>query len=315
MNTKGYVKSLFKDYEETDELRDFMEELRTNLDDRIASMVRKGMGEAEAFEKASGELGDISALADEISLQKRREVFEERYMDVRRYMKAPRVAAYVLFGLSFLFGILLALIVYFAVNNGGGLSPELLGPDGARYDLPGVFAMLMTFVTAAIGGYTWLGLTQETASRYPMKKKRALLYALGAFLIVFAVFLFPMVYFAAGTRDGMAGAISSLLPFVLTGSALLAFLILTEKERRKPWALVHYAEELKKSRKLWQDPAAAARFGLFSGAIWIFAFGLFFLLGFTAGFKFSWMTFVFALAVQLLVQALLCKRPAGSEKN
>ncbi|MDR3172063.1 MAG: hypothetical protein LBU17_10625 [Treponema sp.] len=39
MNTKDYVKSLFKDYEETEALRDFMEELQTNLDDRIASMV------------------------------------------------------------------------------------------------------------------------------------------------------------------------------------------------------------------------------------------------------------------------------------
>jgi hypothetical protein len=140
-----------------------------------------------------------------------------------------------------------------------------------------------------------------------MKKKRAALYTIAAALIAFGLLLFPLVYFGAGKRDGMIGALGTLIPFVLSGIGLLAFLILTEKDRRKPWAVTYYAEEVKKAQEMFSDPATATHFGLLSGAIWILAFGLFVLLGFTVSFKFSWLVFVFAIAAQLLVQAFMCK--------
>jgi MFS family permease len=309
MNTKEYVKSLFKDYEETADLRDFMEELEANLDSRIASLIKKGAGEAEAFDKASNELGDISALADEISLKKRQEVFEEQYLDIRRYMKGPRVASYVAAGIVFLFGVLTAFIVYFGVHAGEEAAIAPGGPGGMRgVDLAGVFGSFLPFFTAAAAAFTYLGLTQETASLNPMKKKRAALYSLGAALIAFGAALFPLVFFGAGDKEGPVSAVATLLPFVLPGAGLLAFLILTEKDRRKSWAIAHYTEEVKRYGEIWQNPAQALRFGLFSGAIWIFAFGVFFLLGFTIGFMFSWLAFVFAIAFQLLVQGIMSKK-------
>ncbi|MFP3090430.1 hypothetical protein LQZ21_08910 [Treponema sp. TIM-1] len=42
-------------------------------------------------------------------------------------------------------------------------------------------------------------------------------------------------------------------------------------------------------------------------AIWIFAAGLFILLGFIIGFKFSWLVFIFAVAVQLAAQSMMTK--------
>jgi hypothetical protein len=307
MNTKEYVKSLFKDYEETADLRDFMEELEANLDDRIASLIKKGAGKAEAFDKAANELGDISALADEISLKKRQEVFEEQYLDIRRYMKGPRVAAYVAAGIVFLFGFLSAFIVYFGMYAGEEAAMPLQGLEGMRVDLAGVFGSFLPFFTAAAAAFTYLGLTQETASLNPMKKKRAALYTLGAALIAFGVAVFPLVFFGAGDKNGPVSAVATLLPFVLPGAGLLAFLLLTEKDRRKSWAVARYAEEAKRYGGIWQNPSQALRFGLFSGAIWIFAFGVFFLLGFTIGFMFSWLAFVFAIALQLLVQGLMSK--------
>jgi hypothetical protein len=65
---------------------------------------------------------------------------------------------------------------------------------------------------------------------------------------------------------------------------------------------------MKEGMEIWNDPAMAARFGMFSGAIWIFAFGFFFLLGFLISFKFSWLVFIFATAVQLLVQGVMVKK-------
>jgi uncharacterized membrane protein YbhN (UPF0104 family) len=123
------------------------------------------------------------------------------------------------------------------------------------------------------------------------------------------------VYFGAGKRDGMIGALGSLIPFVLSGIGLLAFLILTEKDRKKPWALTFYAEEVKKSMEMFSDPATTMRFGLVSGAIWILSFGLFILLGFMVSFKFSWLVIVLATAAQLLVQAFMCKPSSSVEKN
>jgi hypothetical protein len=58
---------------------------------------------------------------------------------------------------------------------------------------------------------------------------------------------------------------------------------------------------------MWSDPVIAGRFGMFSGAIWIFAAGLFILFGFLIGFKYSWPVFVFAIAFQLLLQGILYK--------
>jgi Mg2+/citrate symporter len=102
--------------------------------------------------------------------------------------------------------------------------------------------------------------------------------------------------------------VSLMIPFILPGIGILVFLGLTEKDRLKPWAKEFRNKAVKKEMEMWSDPASALRFGMFSGAIWIFAVGFFFLLGFLIGFKFSWLVFIFAVAVQLLVQGLMSKR-------
>jgi hypothetical protein len=183
------------------------------------------------------------------------------------------------------------------------------------------FGTLLVFVTAAVMGFTFLGLTQENAARYPMGKKRAAWYTLAAGLISFGAALFPLVYFAvsmdalrtffgAAELPGLMPALAAQIPFLIPGAALLAFLCLTEeKSRLKPWAMTRYREELRIHEKFFTDPAQAARFGLFSGAVWICAAGFFIALGFMVGFQFSWLVFVFALAAQLLLQGFLSREP------
>jgi hypothetical protein len=314
MKAKEFVDSLFKGYEETAALADFKEELLANLNAKTESLVKKGMEPEAAFTKAATQLGDVSALADELSLKKRKEVFEEVYMDIRNFMSTKRVAGYVVFVVLALFGIITGLIVLF----GGRWWNK-------QFDLSGVFASAMPFITAAIAGFTWLGLTQETASSYPVSNKRATWYAVGAGLIVFGLFTVPIILFgsmknldmmklgaisAESGRPEWLAAIASLIPFILPGIGILAFLGLTEKERLKPWAKDLRDNAVKSEMEIWNDPATATRFGLFSSAIWIFAAGLFILLGFLIGFKYSWLVFVFATAFQLLVQGLLSKKTA-----
>jgi hypothetical protein len=320
MKAKEFVKSLFKDYEETPALQDFMEEIQGNLEERTASLVKKGLSETEAFIKASAELGDIGALAEELSLKRRQEVYQDAYLGIQRYMKPSRVAGYVAFGAILVFGIICSLIVYFS-----------------SMDRTGTFASFLPFFTASVAGFTFLGLTQETAAAYPMKKNRAAWYTLAAGLIAFGIALFPVIYFSIQDHVithpeylpkhfplsitaewKLVPALAVEIPFLIPGIGLLVFLCLTEKNRLKPWALQYAAsfsanlekqitDNICKSAEQWQNPAYGERFGLFSGAIWVFAAGLFIALGFAIGFKYSWLVFIFAVAVQLLVQALMCR--------
>jgi membrane-associated HD superfamily phosphohydrolase len=324
MNAKEFVDSLFEGYEKTAALTDFKEELLGNLNAKIENFVKKGMSTEEAFTKASAELGDVSTLANDLSLKKRKEVFEEVYMDIRKYMSTGRVAAYVVFGVVTLFGIIIALITLFATKS-VGISTHL--------DLAGFFGTLLPFLTTAIIGFTFLGVTQETSSMYPVSKKRGAWYATAAGLIAFGLLTMPILFFGvkfAGDMyktyfgeafsitipfsfisidhfESIIPIISLMIPFVLPGIGLLVFLILTEKDRLKPWAKEFHTKAVEREMEMWQDPATAARFGLFSGAIWIFAVGIFILLGFIIGFKFSWLVFIFAVAIQLLVQGFMSK--------
>ena len=97
------------------------------------------------------------------------------------------------------------------------------------------------------------------------------------------------------------GALGLCLPFALPALGLLAFLILSEKDRLKPWAR---ERNIREAQYLFASPAAEQRFGLFSAAVWIFAAALFFIGGFTLGFRFSWVVFIIAVGMECLLLAL-----------
>jgi hypothetical protein len=216
---------------------------------------------------------------------------------------------------------------------------------------PALGALFPFFVTS-VAGFTFLGMTQESAASYPVSKKRAAWYAAAAALIASGIILFPLSFFAVSETTqiassfidweqisipdlsslplteefsqtlervmdynnwGLVSAFAVEIPFLLPGIGILVFLCLTEKNRLKPWAADHY-RNMHFSSEFSENPAQAIRFGLFSGAIWIFAIGLFIALGFMIGFKFSWLIFVFAIAVQLLVQGMLFKGNAGKKE-
>jgi ABC-type glycerol-3-phosphate transport system permease component len=299
METQDFVDRLFSEYEESPELRDFKEELLSNLEARIASLAAKGLDEGAAFEKAAGELGDISALADQISLKKKQEVLQDAYLGIRKYLKPLRVAWYVLSGAWLVLGLVIALIVYLTGEEQSALE-AFWEPNKRIISFLGV---LVGTVPLSAAAFTFLGFTQETASRNPLSPKRAAWYVLAAAALGFGIFLVPLTYFA--TDRGLMEAAAALIPFAIPGLGLLIFLILTEKDTRKPWVRAQYEREARAYRKIFNDPLAAARFGMVSGALWIFALGLFLLLGFLAGFQFSWLVFVFAVAIQLAILGLM----------
>ncbi|MDR1581073.1 MAG: DMT family transporter [Synergistaceae bacterium] len=303
MNTQKYIDGLFANYEETPALADFKEELRGNLNERIENLVKKGMPEQDAFQRATSELGDISVLAEEISLKKKQEVYEDMYMGTRKYMTPKRTAAFVLGGTAVCFGLISAAIVWFST----GQEVDTLG--GA-----------MVFCVAGAALLTFMALTQETAAMYPMPWKRAVFYAVSVGVFVFGVFILPMTYFeamraspheiAAHGADmsradvGFMTSIGTLIPFALPSAALFVFLALTEKDRRKPWAVEQARESAKREMEYFTNPTQSMRLGLVSGAIWITAIASFIILTIRVGILYSWLALVGAIVLQLLAQAL-----------
>jgi hypothetical protein len=284
MNTQEHVDSLLCGYEETQTLADFKEELRSNLDDRIASLVKKGATKQAAFTKATEELGDISALAEEISLKRKKEIYSEMYMKTRNYMSTKRIALCVLFGAMLGFAVIGALLDWLNLQ-------EPAGPMGA----------LLIFGGIPILGFVFLSLTQETATHENMSWKRAFWYVAASGMFLFGVFTFGVTYFYS--ERGIADAIATLIPFALPGVALGVFLILTEKDRRKPWVIEQAKKYTEQETEYFANPAQAARFGILSGAIWIAAIAGFTVPTMTLGIQFSWLAIVAALVIQMIILA------------
>ncbi|MDR1136346.1 MAG: permease prefix domain 1-containing protein [Clostridiales Family XIII bacterium] len=288
MNTRQQIDSLFSGYEKTAGLSDFMEELESNLNDRIASLKQKGMGEQEAFDKALAELGDISSLADDLSLKRKQDVFSEMYMKTRNYISPVRMALYVICGALIGFGLITGVAAWLFSSV-----------------LDAFLGTALIFCGSGVLVVVFLGLTQETSANEAMSWKRALWYVLSVGALIFGVFVFVNAYFTKGA--GLPVAIASLIPFFLPGMSLGVFLILTEKDRSKPWVAELRREAVKSAMHPFGSPGREERFGLICGALWIAGIAGFVLLTITVGFKFSWLALVAALVVQLLVQSAFMK--------
>ncbi|MCL1854244.1 MAG: permease prefix domain 1-containing protein [Clostridia bacterium] len=292
MKEKVYVDRLFADYDATPNLCDFKEEITVNLCERVKEFISQGMTEDEAFEKAAAELGDITVIADDAARQKRTETIGQMYMKA----KAPftkRTAA----GLAAATGFLL-------LAAGAALLAVFGGAENTLY----YFAALL--LALACGLYTYFGLTQETAAHYPMKNGRALAYGvvcsagfLGAGLAV-ALFLF------GGWTLPAALVVKAAL--LLPAICCLIYLLITEAKRHKPWLKAIIARDAEAAMTFHSgmaDPVKAARFGIMSGALWLFAISLFVTLGVFIGWNVSWPPLLFALPVQtLMVNGILRKK-------
>ena len=156
-----YVDRIFADYEDTPDIRDFKEEIVGNLKERVNELIAEGLDEDKAFDLAASELGDISAIADEVGKKKRYEAIGQMYMK----NKAPlskRTAG----GLAVATGLLLLAV-------GLGLFTFFRETDDSLM----TYYLAVILLVAAGGLTTYLSLTQETAGYYPMKNSRAMSYS------------------------------------------------------------------------------------------------------------------------------------------
>src|SRR5699024_7334409 len=176
MELKEFIDHAFEKYEESLVLIDFMEELLTNLQDRLTSLEATGLKRTKALKEIRTEFADINKITDEMSLHKKREVFEMQYMSFRRFVNRTLAAIYTLLGVIALFGLIVSGLSYLT--------------SGKIEALTGV---LMVFLALPSAGFVYMGLTQETATRHPMRPLRALIYAIAVFVFLFGALLVPIL--------------------------------------------------------------------------------------------------------------------------
>ena len=301
----------FADVGMSPETQDFKEEIRANLMDRVSELTASGVAPEEAARRAMDELGDVHALVDDASAPTAGTASgppaapspavasaaaaaagRNRVPPSRRYVAGVVVASVV---------VLLALVPLMNVV-GIAVSAADRFDDEARAYLPLLLAGLV-LSGPAVGWIVAASLVRETGTRYGMPRWRAIAYGVASALLVIGL--------VAGVEGYVVFARTSVVlqtavPLLVAGGAWLAYLFATQTNRHKPWVLELQREHAQAGNRFEEDPATAARFGIYTAAIWVVAFVAFLVLGFTAGWAWSLLALVggFVLMMILLARML-----------
>ncbi|MFE6971299.1 permease prefix domain 1-containing protein [Isoptericola sp. NPDC057653] len=293
----------FAGVEPSPEVQDLKEEIRANLEARAAELQAGGATPDDAARRAFDELGDVRAIVAEAQADvvaatggEPRTVLQEAFAAAQQQRVRPKP--------GFVVGVVVAATVLVAALAFAGLAAAGAFASG----LPGiVYAALLLTAASAAGFVVGLSLSQETTTNHPVPSRRAGGYYLATGLTVLALLL--ALFTALGAFDAWMYVVAG-AAFVV-GGTLFTLLGVTQTNRKKAWVRdVARAQATGHDfDRFDQDPAAAARFGVYTVVIWLTAFVVFVVLGLTVGWAWSWLTFVVALAVMMLVLARMLFTP------
>lgn len=258
----------FADVEMTPETQDLKEEIRANLLDRVSELTASGVAPGEAARRAVDELGDVRELLGTGATTDagaelgsgvpehgpaRRETLAE--LAHRNHVTpSPRYVAGVV-GAS--------LIILLAVAGAAALLVGVLRREVEPDVIWGV-PVLMAIAGPATGWIVASSLARETSTNYALPRRRAAAYGVAAALVVIGLMLGGLLYLMTGR---LAGVVIGGAVWVLLGLAYLVYLLTTQTNRKKPWVLQADAA-LQATNRFEEDPAAAARFGIYALVIW-----------------------------------------------
>lgn len=298
----------FAGVEPSPEVQDLKEEIRANLEARAAELQAGGATPDDAARRAFDELGDVRALVADAQADVAAETggtprtpLQEAFAAAQQHRVRPKP--------RFVLGVVLASLVLVALVALCVLAAlDVVGLPGIA-----VAALLLTAASAA-GFVVGSSLSQETTTNHPVPSRRAGGYYLATGLATFGLLLAGFTLLGA-FEDWVyvvAGASA------VVGGVLFTMLGVTQTNRKKAWVRdVARAQATDDAfGRFDRDPAAAARFGVYTVVIWLVAFVGFVVLGLTVGWTWSWLTFVVALAVMMLVLArMLFRSPEEQQKK
>ncbi|MDQ0892763.1 permease prefix domain 1-containing protein [Agromyces ramosus] len=254
----------FAGVELTPEVQDLKEEIRDNLLSRVAELEASGIESSDAARRAMNELGDVRALVDDDATTPMPVRVESASAAALRNRVRPNpgfVVRTVLLSI-----VAAAALVVLVLALLGVLS---LG-TGMLTAIAAVFGVALGIVTAD-------ALRQETTANHPLPAGRAVAFGVSTGLLLAGLAFTATVIL----RLDLAWLILSGL-LVVAAIAALSYLGATQTNRHKPWVVVEQRATTVANR-FDEDPAAAARFGIYTAAIWTVAFVVAVVLGFTVG--------------------------------
>jgi hypothetical protein len=146
-------------------------------------------------------------------------------------------------------------------------------------------------------------LRQETTTNYPLPRGRAALYGTSFGAIVAGLVLLTwFVTTMAAAWVPFAG-----LTLVVGGVLGAIYAGVTQTNRKKAWVRSARAG-FEAGDAFTNNPNAAARFGIYSGALWFFAIAAFIGIALSVGFGWAWAVFVVAVIVQMIMLARMLFR-------
>ncbi len=281
MNTSihRYLDDAFAGIELTPDVQDLKEELRGSLSARAEELEAKGTDAAAAAAAAVSELGDIRELIASLDTTSLTGNAAADLVARNRVKPRPTFVSV---------AVILSLLIAAAGTAIALVAVHVV--DVPWWASPAVFAI-------AVGALVDYSLRQETSQHYRLPSGRA-----AAFGITALVLALGLAFAGAFFGEGQLGILIAGIVLVVVGIVGFTWLGVTQTNRTKPWAL-----ELQRSYaaedRFAQDPAAAARFGIYTVVIWISGLALFGVLSLTVGFVWSWLALVATLVVFFLVLA------------
>lgn len=310
-----YLDGVFADVPLTLDVQDLKEEIRGNLTARVAELEASGMDAGAASRKAIKELGDVREIVAQLGVDQTRagqtassragsgraatdDVHAETMAAYMRNKVRPRpgfVVRTVVLSLAAAFGVVIVVLAIAGIGDSDWLFAA--GPAACALALP-------------VGLLVGDGLRQETTSNHPLPAWRAAGYGLATALCIGGLALIGQ-YVAESSRDWL---VMTGVPLVVVGIVLYSYLGATQTNRKKAWVREETAEWVYRPAptRFENDPAAAARFGLYSGVLWISAVAAFVALSITIGFAWSWVAFLAALLAQMVFVARMAFPVEGS---
>ncbi len=283
---RGYVEEVFSDITETEQVREVKEEVAIHLIEKVRDYQSNGSSEEEAFHEAVSSLGDMGELVE--NLRKSSESTNRNGAHQRPPVDKLHLFGYLFAVAAMLIGVAVTGIVYLQSEN-----------------LLNTVSTFMPFIVVSTMLFVYLGLTQETINFYPMKKGRAMIYSAATGLLLFGVFLGGIVYFSGSE---LFEVVATIMPFTISAILTFMYLGLTEKSRSKTG---DYWQQYYK-QNYGRNPKEVHMRSNASGALWIFTTALFFILGFTIGFEISWIVFIVASGIEVLIENHYAKKDSKS---
>lgn len=280
----------------TPDVQDLKEEIRANLLDRIAELTAGGVAPDEAARRAVDELGDVRALVEEASgptsYTRTADASHtaSSAADLVARNRVPRKPAYV--AVVVLMSIVLAASIVGTVFAAVGLAHAVIG-----LALPTGLALA---AGAALGWIVGASLAQETMTNHQMPAGRSTLFGLGWGLVLVGCLL--AYVHLCDNRYGWF-VVDGLL--LVGGVVLLSYLAATTTNRKKQWALAEARRHVDAGNRFERDPAAAARFGIYTAVVWSLTGAAVLIVGLTLGWTWVWLPGLLGWAVFMLMLATM----------